>query len=203
MPRRTARASRSRSPAMRTRRGEQFADDEPDANGKPLEDTTVADALGDSDLPQRGALAVCFPTWSMVCIWSGVVLNYVVLVLIRPELWPAPVLCLGHTMLPLLVTSFLYTMRTPPGSVPPSWHAEAALGKVQYVLDDRTGQRLPPRSRYVFRAKQAVLALDHFCFWLDVPIGLHNRKSFVLFLCYSGAGSGIALGFVLYDLGAM
>ena len=39
---------------------------------------------------------------------------------------------------------------------------------------------------------QVVLGFDHYCGWLGVPIGLHNRKGFLLFLSYCGCLSLIA-----------
>ena len=168
---------------------------------------------GSRDEPPRSRLAraraLCFPTCYMIMIWTVVSANYVLHVFLRERRWNMPVFCGGHLILAIQVAAYVATMRTPPGSVPASWHAAAAMGvarsrgKVKYVVDGRTGQRLPLRARHVFRAGDAVLGFDHFCFWLGVPIGLRNRKPFVLFLCYSWLLVTFALGLFCVDFNSV
>lgn len=47
----------------------------------------------------------------------------------------------------------------------------------------KSGRVLPPRARHVHG--ELVLGFDHYCSWLGVPIGLHNRRFFVQYLLYS------------------
>ena len=148
------------------------------------------------------ALSMCIPTCYVALIWIVVSLNYVVLVVRRAEhLSPAALIC-GHLVLLLQISSYHQCMRTPPGSVPPSWHAEAAAGRTPFVIDPIFNERIPPRSRYVRRHGAAVLCLDHYCFWLARPIGFFNRKAFVLFLVYSAALAMLGFYLVVADVSA-
>jgi len=45
-----------------------------------------------------------------------------------------------------------------------------------------------------------VLGLDHFCFWIGTPIGLRNRKFFILFLVYSALLCIVGAGFAAHEI---
>ena len=70
-------------------------------------------------------------------------------------------------------------MTVHPGAPPFGWDAEGA-GTCK-----RSGLPLPPRAMWVRSADEVILGFDHYCFWIRRPIGLQNRKFFVLFLCWS------------------
>ncbi|KAL1511329.1 hypothetical protein AB1Y20_006134 [Prymnesium parvum] len=131
------------------------------------------------------ARALCCPTGFAGVIWLVVALNYAALVGVAPQRWQPLTYAAGHALLALQVASYFATMLTPPGAVPESWCGDMPL---------------PPRARFVRRHGEAVLAFDHFCFWLGVPIGLRNRKPFVLYLCYSALLVLFALCLVAYEL---
>jgi len=76
----------------------------------------------------------------------------------------------------------------------------AAAGLEPATVCPRTGQLLPPRSRHVRRTGEIVLGFDHFCFWLGTPIGIHNRKYFVLFVVYSAIFCLMGSAYSLYEL---
>lgn len=60
--------------------------------------------------------------------------------------------------------------------------------------DKKTDDILPPRSRRVHMAfsshRVLVLGFDHYCAWLGVPIGLHNRRFFVQYLGWGASLCG-------------
>lgn len=105
----------------------------------------------------------------------------------RDEMLGWPWVVVGHALLVLMVTSFFRCSGTPPGAPSAAWTAAAAAGEVPAVRHRKTGTLLPPRARYVWRHGAAVLHLDHYCWWIDRPIGRANRKFFVLFLLWSAA----------------
>lgn len=79
--------------------------------------------------------------------------------------------------------------------------------ETDWPLCPTTHRPIPPRSRYVRRAGGVVIGFDHWCFWLETPIGLHNRKGFVLYLLYSCllcvSGAHVALTAAVADTEAM
>ena len=171
----------------------------------PREESSPADLVPSTKRPRSfavRALYFCFPTLYAALVWLLVAVNYVRIVILRVEPW-TPAIYASQVVLAFQVAAYTCTMITPPGSVPPNWHLDAALrgaGRVYFVIDSRTGQRLPLRSRYLFRHGAAVLGFDHVCHIFGRPIGLRNRKAFVLFLCYSSLLTGIALGLVTHAL---
>lgn len=111
-----------------------------------------------------------FPSISVPVVWCIILLNIVVN--------HSRLSCFTWVMLSLHVVSFitiqLQPLPAPPAEPEADWQPCAQLGRP-----------IPPRSRYVRRAGRVVLGFDHWCFWLGSPIGLHNRKAFVLYLIYS------------------
>ena len=72
-----------------------------------------------------------------------------------------------------------------PGMATEAWTAGALAGEHHATVCKRSGELLPERATYVRRAGGVVLGLDHFCGWLGTPVGLYNRKLFILFVSYS------------------
>lgn len=120
---------------------------------------------------------------AQLSIWAFVALNYTQHVLYRAVPWPAPVRVAGHAILGLQLVSWLQLMARPPLPVNDAFVAAAAAGTVPSQADKRTGVTQPLRSHTIGGA--IVPGFDHFCGWLGVSVGLHNRKFFVLFLWYS------------------
>lgn len=145
-----------------------------------------------------------FPTPYAALIWLIILLNHVVLVFLRPIRCGVLAHIVGYSLLALQLTAYISTLVTPPGSPPGHWTPDSApsasAGRPGYTVDGRTGAKLPLRARIVHRKGVAVLAFDHFCFWLGVPIGLRNRKLFVLYICYSALLLAFALCIHLSDL---
>ena len=136
--------------------------------------------------------------------WLTVIANYLQHALYRLKPWPAEISCMAHLLLGLQLASFVLVVRTPPGSPPQQWIEKAERGLYEdAVRDSKTGALVPPRARYVSRASQVVLHFDHFCWFLGVPIGLRNRKFFLLFLCYSLGLVLLALALDFTDLHAI
>jgi hypothetical protein len=111
-------------------------------------------------------------------LWLLVGLNYVQHVLLRSPPWSLSIVVCGHVLLALFALSYGGVMFTPPLEPPQQWYDAGMPGEA----DKRTGRSLPPRA-YIFN-DQIVLGFDHYCGWLGSPIGLHNRKQFVLLLFY-------------------
>ena len=60
---------------------------------------------------------------------------------------------------------------------------------------------MPSGGLYVRRAGESViLGFDHYCSWLGAPIGLLNRRHFILFTLYTGAMAAIAAAHLTYEL---
>jgi hypothetical protein len=153
-----------------------------------------------SPLPRpRAVLIPCVALSS--CIWLSIFANYVHLAFLRAVPVPSWVWFVGHGLLVLSVSSFVLTVTTHPGSPPPEWMEAAALGRVESEPDAVDTEVLrPPRARYVRRISSTILYLDHFCYFLGTPIGLRNRKYFILFVVYSSALCSLALALDLYDV---
>lgn len=133
--------------------------------------------------------------------WLTVLANYLQHAVYRKRPWPLSIAALAHVLLALQITSFALVLRTPPGSPPRHWLEDAQRGLVDDATrDQKTGELVPPRARYVRRASQVVLHLDHYCWFLGVPIGLRNRKFFLLFLVYSLSLVVLALGLDVREL---
>ena len=76
----------------------------------------------------------------------------------------------------LLHTLHCFTRRcqlTDPGGVSNDWEAQARVDAVPASACKRSGHLLPPRARYVRRAGRVIVGFDHWCHWLDTPIGAH------------------------------
>uniref|UniRef100_A0A7S3WDB0 Palmitoyltransferase n=1 Tax=Emiliania huxleyi TaxID=2903 RepID=A0A7S3WDB0_EMIHU len=127
----------------------------------------------------------CCPTIFMLVVWLLVVYNYYAIVRWSDASWPVGVMVTGYGLIALQVASFDRVMRTHPGVLPEEWRVEAHRGHAPFYICRRTGRKLPPRCFHIKSLGQDVLFLDHFCFWLNKPIGLRNRKYFLLFLGYS------------------
>lgn len=100
----------------------------------------------------------------------------------------------------LQIASFAATQLIAPGSPPRNWIRDVERGAVTAIRHPATGLALPPRARYVRRYGAVVLHLDHYCWFLQRPIGHQNRKFFVLFACYSLALASYALFLGACDL---
>lgn len=139
------------------------------------------------------AFLACFPTIFMLLAWALVGYNYyIVKFLPSKPLWMASN-AVGHLLLALQVWAYQMTLNTHPGGPPDEWRAAATAGRVEYYVCRRTGRLLPPRAYHIRQIREDILALDHFCFWLNRPIGLRNRKFFLLFLAYSGLVCALGL----------
>ena len=135
----------------------------------------------------RRCLFVMAPTLTVVAMWTLVGANYYHLAILRGVAWSPILFQIAYVLLALTISSYLLTMMTAPGAPPDAWVAAAESGLVPAgaVRDERSGLWVPPRARFVRRADSVVLHLDHFCAFLHAPIGLRNRKFFVLFAVYA------------------
>jgi hypothetical protein len=133
-------------------------------------------------------------TRALLVVWAIVGFNLGVHVLLRPEGWGPVSQVAGYGLLLLQLGSCISVQLTPMMSINDvrwvRWSARAEEGLEVAQQCPRTGALLPLRARYVQSAGGVVLGFDHFCFFLGTPIGLHNRKAFVLFLAYSSALCG-------------
>jgi len=136
----------------------------------------------------------------MVAIWALVVGNLVVHEILRPEPWSTAVRAAGYALTALTVGAFFQCVTTHPGSVPEAWRAAALEGNELCVLHHSTGEPVPPRGRYYRRYGETLLAFDHHCWWIGRPIGLLNRKFFVLFVLYAASLSGFGMVVSASDL---
>ena len=113
-----------------------------------------------------------------ICLF--VACNY--MIIIPNSSWASVILC--HALIGLFCWGLFRTQCTHPGLVPANWLEHAAPSSTPHFLCDRSGLRLPLRAQFVARTGEAYLLFDHYCFWLGAPIGLRNRRHFVLFLTY-------------------
>ena len=139
------------------------------------------------DAPQSEAhlreYVVClwFPTMWMVLTWALIALNYAIL---QPVCgWIVQIG--GHAVLLLTLRSYALAAHTHPGSPTEEWNEEARVGLVPSTVCKRSGKLLPPRARYVGRAGEVVLSLDHYCTYIGLPVGHYNRAYFLQFLAYA------------------
>ena len=112
------------------------------------------------------------------------------------------VLALFHVLVSLLVSSYLRTVFTDPGTVPGEWQERvAALKRSPYDKCRRSGLFKPPRAHFDSVTRRLVLNMDHFCPWVNNCVGYFNRKFFILFVGYCAltcSFTAVALGLVSY-----
>ena len=140
---------------------------------------------------------------SVSLIWCLVAFNFYVLAVRRhaQQEWNWLSLLVGYGGLALQALSFYRCRHTNPGTVTDEWVAAATAGTVPASVCPRSGKLVPPGGLYVRRAGASViLGFDHYCFWLGAPVGLRNRRHFILFTVYTGALAAIAAGHLAYEL---
>lgn len=135
----------------------------------------VLDWLG--IVAKRAFFAVC-PTVLMLFVWLLILFNHYVLTALPGQHLAVPPLAraAGYGLLAVQIASYARTLRTHPGSPPAEWRSAAACGRAEHFVCRRTGRLLPPRAYHLRATGEDILFLDHFCAWLDQPIGLRNRK---------------------------
>ncbi|GAX80822.1 hypothetical protein CEUSTIGMA_g8257.t1 [Chlamydomonas eustigma] len=109
----------------------------------------------------------------------------------------------------MIVWSYLITVSTDPGGVPPGWHpfsddqqARIELERLSYsnyYFDRRDPRRprfckrcqawKPERAHHCSVSGRCILKMDHYCIWVINCVGLLNYKFFLLFLFYAFLGS--------------
>ena len=90
-----------------------------------------------------------------------------------------------HVLVVLLAWSFVQTMITDPGQVPPYWGfamGDSELKRRRYCLMCHVFK--PERCHHCSACNRCVLNMDHHCPWVNNCIGFYNRKFFMLLLCY-------------------
>lgn len=133
-------------------------------------------------------------------IWALEALNYGVHACWRPVPWNSVSVALGYGLWALQLWCLFCCQLAAPTHISDGWRQRAAMGTVPSITCPQTGDLLPPRARYVRRAGGVVLGFDHFCYWLGTPIGIHNRKAFVLFVSYSAIFLIMGTGHSLYEI---
>jgi hypothetical protein len=120
-----------------------------------------------------------FPAVPMIVVWPLVIANHLMHTLMRPTMWPWPVVVIGHALVAVVVVAFAQVTSFHPGKVPPIWSGTAEVPTWPVIV--------PQRAHYLMRSHEVVLGFDHFCEWLNMPIGWRNRKFFLLFLLWACA----------------
>ena len=98
-----------------------------------------------------------------------------------------------HVLYALIVSSWIQTIITHPGVVPPSWSdriqrlSEIHETQIKELFDFNAFHKMwkPPRSHNDRVTQRLVLNMDHFCPWVMNTVGFYNRKFFILFLMYT------------------
>lgn len=139
-------------------------------------------------------------TPELILIWLLMALNFSVHKILRPEPWNAASQGMGWVMWGLQLFCFARLQLNDPGTLPPDWESQAASGVEAAIVCPRTGRLVPPRSMYVRRAGAVILGIDHYCAWLGTPVGLCNRKLFILFVGYSALFCSIGAGYSAFEL---
>jgi hypothetical protein len=133
-------------------------------------------------------------------IWALEAMNYLVHVVLRPTPWNRVSTVAGYSLWALQLMCLARFQMVDPGRPSQNWIADAQEGLQPATVCERSGELLPPRAAYVRSAGGVVLGLDHMCFWLGRPVGLRNRKFFVLFICYSACFCTMGAMHSLYAL---
>lgn len=149
-----------------------------------------------ADMPTKFAASCWRNTAFLWVMWSLIVCNYCAL-MISPNMSFGHLL-VGHLLLGLHSYSLYLTLTTHPGLVPENWLAEKAFNAdehsahggvvppdVPHFVCPRSKRRLPPRAFFVGLTGESFLFLDHYCNLLATPIGLRNRRHFLIFLLYA------------------
>ena len=144
---------------------------------------------GDKKRARRRALAML----AQAAIGGLIAWNYTLHVVWRPVRWNGPVFLGAHAVLALTLWSWGATVTQRPNTA----HVQVKQ-RTDWETCKRTGLLLPPRSRMWH--DEMILGFDHYCGWLGVPIGLHNRKAFVLFLGYGCLLTAVSAALLAYDL---
>ena len=117
-------------------------------------------------------------------IWLLIAFNYWQAMVRREQLHPLSIVIIGHVILASFVSAWMHVMFTPILEAPKSWILMKA-DTSENAARKSSSAAIPPRA-YDFHGK-IILGFDHYCGWLGVPIGLHNRKFFVQLLLYASA----------------
>ena len=147
-----------------------------------------------------GAGVAACGTLGLFGIWTLEALNYSVHVVLRPQPWNTVSQICAYTLWALQLLCFARCQMVAPGCASEDWERDVQNGARSAVVCKRTGRLLPERALYVRRADGVVLGLDHYCSWLGTPIGLRNRKFFILFVGYSALFCAMGTWHSLYDL---
>lgn len=147
-----------------------------------------------------GVLQRAFSSCGLWMIWALEAVNFLVHVLLRPTPWNGLSTSIGYCLWGLQLASLFVFQAVDPGMASPEWEEGAQSGKHSATVCKRTGKLLPARAMYVRRAGGVVLGVDHFCGWTGTPVGLYNRKLFVLFVCYSAVFCAMGASHSLYAL---
>jgi hypothetical protein len=101
-------------------------------------------------------------------IWALEALNYHVHVIWRDPPWNPVSVAAGYLLWSLQLMCFFRCQLQPTLQIPESWHADATAGHAPCTVCPKTGQLIPPRSRYMPRFKLTILGFDHHCFWIGI-----------------------------------
>eukprot|EP01103_Thecamoeba_quadrilineata_P019552 TRINITY_DN796_c0_g1_i1.p1 TRINITY_DN796_c0_g1~~TRINITY_DN796_c0_g1_i1.p1 ORF type:complete len:288 (-),score=-0.97 TRINITY_DN796_c0_g1_i1:96-959(-) len=106
-----------------------------------------------------------------------------------------------HIFMILALVSYIRTVFTDPGRVPPSYSPDIELGRPSEYKTCRKCQALkPPRAHHCSTCGRCVLRMDHHCPWVNNCVGWRNHKFFVLFLIWTAMTSCVVFGFTLLRL---
>ena len=155
----------------------------------PYETTASAHVDDEEKVDKRSAADLfcrkCCGTLPLIGIWIFEALNYATHVVLRPTAWNGWSVCIGYALWAMQLICLWRVQVTNPGMVSAAWTRAALDGEHHARVCERSGELLPERAMFVRRAGGVVLGLDHFCGWLGTPVGLYNRKLFILFVSYS------------------
>ena len=136
----------------------------------------------------------------ILCMWALEAFNYGVHVIWRPIPWNLASQLAGYTMWSIQLMCFFRCQLAPAPEIDATWLALASNGTVPSRLCKKTNTLIPPRARHVRSAGGIVLGFDHVCTWIGTPIGVHNRKYFLLFVWYSALFCIVGSAHSIYEL---